>query len=173
MVEFAAIYPCKFKVRQAQRKWVLRQVLYRHVPQGLDERPKKGFSAPVRQWLCGPLRDWVETLLDAQRLRARGCPMLAMCASMAGLSGRSGGPDTIYLACCGVSGVAAPFTAKIDGVAHVGLMCKEWLWRCRRPCAGRVGARALSAILGAAAKSAFHASKRGLSVASRVIMFHS
>lgn len=72
VVEFACHLPMQFKVRQAQRKWVLRQVLYRHVPQALIERPKKGFSAPVRQWLCGPLRDWVETLLDAQRLRQEG-----------------------------------------------------------------------------------------------------
>ena len=53
-------------------KHLLRQLLYRHVPAELVDRPKKGFSSPLPVWLRGPLRDWAEGLLDARELEAEG-----------------------------------------------------------------------------------------------------
>ena len=72
VIEFAWRVPLDLKLRDGQSKWLLRQVLYRHVPRELIERPKMGFGVPIDRWLRGPLRDWAETLLDAGRLRADG-----------------------------------------------------------------------------------------------------
>jgi asparagine synthase (glutamine-hydrolysing) len=72
VVEFASRLPQSLKVHDAQSKWILRQVLYRHVPRALVDRPKMGFSVPIAQWLRGPLRDWAESLLDESRLRREG-----------------------------------------------------------------------------------------------------
>ncbi|QQD55167.1 MULTISPECIES: asparagine synthase (glutamine-hydrolyzing) [Pseudomonas] len=72
VVELAWRIPLDMKIRGGVGKWVLREVLYRHVPRELIERPKKGFSIPIATWLRGPLRDWSESLLDEGRLRREG-----------------------------------------------------------------------------------------------------
>jgi len=64
--------PLSMKVRNGQQKWLLRQVLARHLPQRFFERPKSGFAVPLATWLCGPLRSWAEDLLSADRLRRQG-----------------------------------------------------------------------------------------------------
>ena len=70
--EFAWRLPLSMKVRQGQGKWLLRRLLERYVPPALINRPKKGFSVPIGQWLRGPLRDWAESLLDPARIRSSG-----------------------------------------------------------------------------------------------------
>ena len=72
LVEFAWSLPQHMRLRDGQGKWLLRQVLYRHVPRAMIERPKTGFAVPVGAWLRGPLRDWAENLLDERRLREEG-----------------------------------------------------------------------------------------------------
>ena len=72
VAELAWRLPLHMKIRGNEGKWALRQVLYRHVPRELIERPKAGFGIPVGQWLRGPLRDWAEARLDENRLRTEG-----------------------------------------------------------------------------------------------------
>jgi len=72
VVEFALSLPLTMKLHQRQSKWLLRQVLYKHVPKALIERPKMGFTVPLRSWLAGPLREWADDLLGEQRLRTEG-----------------------------------------------------------------------------------------------------
>ncbi len=72
VVDFAWRVPQSLKLRDGVGKWILRQVLYRHVPKELIERPKMGFSAPIGAWLRGPLKAWAEALLDEGRLRREG-----------------------------------------------------------------------------------------------------
>ena len=72
VIEFAWQLPLVLKLHKGQSKWPLRQVLYRHVPKELIERPKMGFGVPIDDWLRGSLKDWAENLLDETRLKDEG-----------------------------------------------------------------------------------------------------
>jgi len=72
VAELAARVPLSLKIHNNQGKQVLRQLLTRHVPAALIDRPKAGFGVPVGEWLKGPLRDWAEDLLDPVAMRADG-----------------------------------------------------------------------------------------------------
>ena len=72
VIDFAWHLPYGQKQRDGQGKWLLRQLLYRHVPRALVDRPKQGFGVPIEHWLRGPLRDWAEDLLSPEALSAEG-----------------------------------------------------------------------------------------------------
>jgi asparagine synthase (glutamine-hydrolysing) len=72
VVELAWRLPLELKVRGGKGKWLLRELLARHLPRSLFERPKRGFGVPLGDWLRGPLRGWAEELLDEARLRREG-----------------------------------------------------------------------------------------------------
>jgi len=71
VAEFAARIPPGMKVRDGRGKWLVRQVLYRHVPASLVDRPKTGFGIPIDDWLRGPLKSWASDLLSPARLQAQ------------------------------------------------------------------------------------------------------
>ena len=65
VVELAWQFPYSMKVRNGQRKWVLRQVLERHVPRELTKRPKMGFGVPLDHWFRQELKELThDVLLD-------------------------------------------------------------------------------------------------------------
>lgn len=69
---FAWTLPIDFKIRDGVSKWPLRQLLYRHVPRSLIERPKMGFGVPIGAWLRGPLKDWGAALIEPRSLEDGG-----------------------------------------------------------------------------------------------------
>lgn len=74
IVEFAWTLPIEYLKDDKVGKKVLREVLYRYVPKEMMDRPKKGFSIPIMNWLREDkeLRAWAEVLIDKDMLRAQG-----------------------------------------------------------------------------------------------------
>ncbi|HEX9665052.1 MAG TPA: asparagine synthase (glutamine-hydrolyzing) [Thermodesulfobacteriota bacterium] len=72
LLEFVARVPLKFKYHEGTSKYILRKVLYKHIPRELIERPKQGFVAPLSRWLKGELHQVVKEYLNEDRLRREG-----------------------------------------------------------------------------------------------------
>ena len=72
LVAYAWSVPQSLKVRDGRGKYLLRELLCRHMPRDLVERPKRGFAIPLADWLRGPLRDWAAALLDEPRMARDG-----------------------------------------------------------------------------------------------------
>lgn len=74
LVEWSWKIPLSYKFKNStnEGKRILREVLYRHVPRELIERPKQGFGMPMAVWLRSSLRDWAEELLVCSDLESAG-----------------------------------------------------------------------------------------------------
>jgi len=64
--------PLPLKFCHGQQKYLLRQLLTRHLPPELVWRRKQGFGPPIADWMSGHLREWAHALLDPVRLREQG-----------------------------------------------------------------------------------------------------
>ena len=73
VVEFAWTLPINYLHDGTTGKKVLRDVLYRYVPQEMMNRPKKGFSIPIAKWLRQPqLKEWAEELIRREKIEQQG-----------------------------------------------------------------------------------------------------
>ncbi|MCR5503134.1 MAG: asparagine synthase (glutamine-hydrolyzing) [Lachnospiraceae bacterium] len=73
VVEFVWSLPIDYLKQGQTGKRILREILYRHVPKEMMERPKTGFAIPIDRWLMTKeLRGWAESLLDRDLVRSQG-----------------------------------------------------------------------------------------------------
>lgn len=63
VVEWGMRLPVQWKVKWRSNKFLLRHLVYRHVPQRIVDLPKRGFGVPIDGWLRGPLLGWAEERL--------------------------------------------------------------------------------------------------------------
>lgn len=69
---FAWRLPIEFKINDGKGKYILREILSKHVPSELWNRPKKGFSVPLEHWLRGPLKEWAYELIKKEKIIEQG-----------------------------------------------------------------------------------------------------
>jgi len=72
LLEFTATIPSSLKLKGHTTKYLLKEVMRKHLPSRVFTRPKHGFTMPVGEWLKGPLRGMVEECLFSPRARQRG-----------------------------------------------------------------------------------------------------
>ena len=72
IVEFALNLPPHMKLHGAPTKSILRQAVKDMVPQRVLERPKEGFSIPMKHWLCTSLKPMMLDLLSKAALQNHG-----------------------------------------------------------------------------------------------------
>jgi asparagine synthase (glutamine-hydrolysing) len=55
LLELAGRIPSRWKVRNGETKWILKETFADRLPPGIATRPKHGFEMPIDSWLRGPL----------------------------------------------------------------------------------------------------------------------
>lgn len=69
LLEFSSTLPRDLKYRGRMKKYLLRKLLQGQLPGELYNRPKQGFSIPVREWIRGDLKFLVEEHLSSSALK--------------------------------------------------------------------------------------------------------
>lgn len=72
VVEYSYRIPQQYKYYKGDKKHILKDIAYDYIPKELLERPKKGFSVPIDEWLRGPLKERVSDYSDESFLRNQG-----------------------------------------------------------------------------------------------------
>jgi len=64
--------PFALKMNGMGGKVILRKLLSRFVPTELFERPKRGFAIPLKNWIGGALKEWVDDCVSSARIESEG-----------------------------------------------------------------------------------------------------
>jgi asparagine synthase (glutamine-hydrolysing) len=72
VMELAFSMPGDFKIRNGDRKWILKQAMRGMLPERILTRRKEGFSIPMKNWLRRELQPLMRTLLAPERIASRG-----------------------------------------------------------------------------------------------------
>ena len=105
ILELAWRLPLDAKLRGGQTKWVLRQVLERHVPAALVERPKMGFGLPIGRWLRGVSHLGRSISWTSDGSETRGCWIRSPFGRPGNSTGRAGGT---WATSCGTCSSCSP-----------------------------------------------------------------
>lgn len=71
IVEFALNLPPHLKINSGQTKVILRKVVESRLPEVILNKPKEGFSIPLKHWLRGPLHPLMMDLLSPDTIKRR------------------------------------------------------------------------------------------------------
>lgn len=72
IVEFALSLPPHYKLRRGRTKLILQRAMRGRLPEVVLNRPKQGFSIPLKHWLRGALRPLMTDLLSSDCVQRRG-----------------------------------------------------------------------------------------------------
>ncbi|PWI29248.1 asparagine synthase (glutamine-hydrolyzing) [Flavobacteriaceae bacterium LYZ1037] len=69
VVDFARSLPTRFKFKGQTQKRILKDVLYKYVPEHIFDRPKSGFGMPLAKWFRTDLKEYVLAELSNDNLK--------------------------------------------------------------------------------------------------------
>lgn len=72
IIEFGVNVNENLKIKNGQQKHILKEVLYDYVPRELFDRPKKGFSIPLKDWLSADLGYLIDDNLSKEAIETTG-----------------------------------------------------------------------------------------------------
>ncbi len=72
IIEFAAQLPSDYKYRNGEKKYLLKEIVYKYLPKEMMDRPKMGFGIPIENWMANELKDMVNDYLSEVKIKEHG-----------------------------------------------------------------------------------------------------
>jgi asparagine synthase (glutamine-hydrolysing) len=72
VAEFVSQLPSSLKIRNGEKKYLLKQITHKYIPKAMMDRPKMGFGIPVEHWFRKDLKDTLLYYLDDEKIRSQG-----------------------------------------------------------------------------------------------------
>jgi asparagine synthase (glutamine-hydrolysing) len=68
LVEWLAQIPGKAKIKDDTKKFLLKEIVHKHIPRSIMDRPKMGFGVPIIKWFRNELKEYFDTYLNETAL---------------------------------------------------------------------------------------------------------
>ena len=68
IIEFVATLPSFYKINGNTKKFLLKEIVHKYVPQSMMDRPKMGFAVPVIDWLRSDMKYLISEFLSSEKL---------------------------------------------------------------------------------------------------------
>jgi asparagine synthase (glutamine-hydrolysing) len=72
LIEYVAQLPDDLKYHKGEKKFLLKEIVHRHIPKSVMDRPKMGFAIPIGKWLRNELRDSLESFVNKEKIEQHG-----------------------------------------------------------------------------------------------------
>src|SRR5436190_3892758 len=72
VIEFVSRLPAHYKYKNGSGKYLLKEIVHKHVPEKIMNRPKMGFAVPVEDWCRNELKDLLLTYLNENKISQEG-----------------------------------------------------------------------------------------------------
>ncbi len=69
IIEWVAQLPIHLKIKGREKKYLLKKIAHKYVPEELLKRPKMGFAAPMTTWFKKELKELFEEHLNEDALK--------------------------------------------------------------------------------------------------------
>jgi hypothetical protein len=72
IIEFVSQLPSSYKIKDGNKKYILKSIVHDYIPKELMDRPKMGFSIPLNEWFGDELKKYVLEYLDSKKIAKTG-----------------------------------------------------------------------------------------------------
>ncbi|KZX36414.1 asparagine synthase (glutamine-hydrolyzing) [Wohlfahrtiimonas chitiniclastica] len=68
IIEFVSRLPSSYKIRNGNKKYILKEIVHDYIPKALMDRPKMGFGIPINEWFGDSLKPFIMEYLDHSKV---------------------------------------------------------------------------------------------------------
>ena len=72
IIEFVSQLPSSYKIKDENKKYILKSIVHDYIPKEMIDRPKMGFGIPLNEWFGDELKKYVLEYLDNEKVAKTG-----------------------------------------------------------------------------------------------------